>query len=235
MPSVRGMQFPWRATAAWSQTTTPPALMIARYAATIIALLGPRSSTRLSRHHAEVTRERAGNAVHLLHQLRIGQRVRGGDQAWPIRTTAFDPSIQKLDRAIDAVGILELWERKNEVGQLGGWRQIVPVGRYRCAPRGSWLSILNVSFSRQNCRRCPTFEQIARNHDFLHFGCPFIDTQGSNLAIELLDRGPLVTPAPPWISPPGRSPAARLRSRTFCHGRFPGHARGSSVLVQAAQ
>src|SRR5580692_7498916 len=66
-----------------------------------------------------------------------------------------------------------------------------PVGRYRCAPRGSWLSILNVSFSRQSCRRCPTFEQIARNHDFLHFGCAFIDTQGPNLAIELLDRGPL--------------------------------------------
>src|ERR1700738_221924 len=106
-----------------------------------------------------------------------------------------------------------------------------PVGRYRCAPRGSWLSILNVSFSRQTCRRCPTFEQIARNHDFLHFGCPFIDTQGSNLAIELLDRGPLGDTCPAMdLHRPVDHPLRGFGGKHFCHGRFPGHARGSSVL-----
>src|SRR5262249_1056391 len=152
--------------------------------------------------HAERAREDIGDAIHLLRELRVAQRLVRRDQAGCIAATLRNPAIEQFNRAVHAIGIVQFRQREAEIRPLRARRQVI-------AREGIGL---RAHCCRSSCSKLRSFppKRESRTKGWVP---AFAGTNGRNC------KSPKVTPPPTPTFPPGsstargRSPPSALRSR----------------------
>src|SRR5262249_25850105 len=132
--------------------------------------------------HAERAREDIGDAIHLLRELRVAQRLVRRDQAGCIAATLRNPAIEQFNRAVHAIGIVQFRQREAEIRPLRARRQVI-------AREGIGL---RAHCCRSSCRKLRSFPP-KRESRTKSWGPPF---SGPNR------RNPHSPPAPPPPPPP---------------------------------